>query len=909
MKKFWIIMLVLILCLSVLPYAVTAADGYVEINSVNFPDESFREYVTKLDEDGDGYLSVYERSIRAINFDPLYSSTGMISDATGIEYFTELEEVSLTDCYLKSLDVSMLTKLFRLNLARNKNIDLSQCSFPTSLIELNVTECEINELDLSGLTQLKELYCGVNNLSSLSLDGMTALTRLDLKRNNLTSIDLSDATSLLDLYVTSNQLTELSLENNPQLRDIDAANNLLTELDLSKLTKLDYAQFSGNLLEKVNLGDCITRWLWVDNNCLTSLDLDGYTQIDNLRVAGNTRRIVVGEDGEIDMSELGNVAKMSNFVGGTLSGNILTVGSGITTVTYDYDTGYNNTVMTVTLNIVWGKKHCVCAGSTDIGDHVAHNDIIFEPWFDNDSMPTVGGSYVLAGDVTLADTWEVNEDTVLCLCGQTLTGSGDAMVIFVNSGATLTICDCEEIQGKITGGKEGGIYAAGNLNLYGGEITDNGFTQPFGCGGGVYSVGTFNMYGGKIWNNTAENGGGVYQIGIFNMYGGHVCQNRSVNGPGGGVSNGGEFNLYGGTVHNNFGAEGGGIAVFEELNLYGGEIYLNTASICGGGIASKTMRTAGIVNLYGGKITNNTSPMGGGIYNAGELAVYGGTVTDNEITNLFFKEGVQASVDIKDESTKIGVTYGKDNTGVFGIGGKASLEYFYSDSDKYDIVVQGDDLAVVEHTHKWGEWKSNGDGTHSRVCDDYSTHTESVACSASDDANCATALLCECGYEITAATEHSLAVKGDKDGESHTLECTNEGCDHEEDEAHRFDQETATEEYLCSEASCTSPTSYYKSCRCGHKGTESFAVGEAAGHGETEIKDAKEATEDEAGYTGDTYCKTCGEKLAGGEELPKKQEAKPSTPATGDSHIISYLLIFVLSCAAAVIALLGKKKA
>ncbi len=40
-------------------------------------------------------------------------------------------------------------------------------------------------------------------------------------------------------------------------------------------------------------------------------------------------------------------------------------------------------------------------------------------------------------------------------------------------------------------------------------------------------------------------------------------------------------------------------------------------------------------------------------------------------------------------------------------------------------------------------------------------------------------------------------------------------------------------------------------------------------HGETEIRDAVEATADADGYTGDTYCKDCGAKIAEGETIPK----------------------------------------
>ncbi len=50
--------------------------------------------------------------------------------------------------------------------------------------------------------------------------------------------------------------------------------------------------------------------------------------------------------------------------------------------------------------------------------------------------------------------------------------------------------------------------------------------------------------------------------------------------------------------------------------------------------------------------------------------------------------------------------------------------------------------------------------------------------------------------------------------------------------------------------------------------------------GGTEIKNAKEATESEKGYTGDTYCKGCGKKIADGEEI--STTATAPAPQTGD---------------------------
>ena len=47
---------------------------------------------------------------------------------------------------------------------------------------------------------------------------------------------------------------------------------------------------------------------------------------------------------------------------------------------------------------------------------------------------------------------------------------------------------------------------------------------------------------------------------------------------------------------------------------------------------------------------------------------------------------------------------------------------------------------------------------------------------------------------------------------------------------HSFDREVTEHEYLKSAATCTVPAVYYKSCKCGEKGTETFTSGDALGH-------------------------------------------------------------------------------
>ena len=56
------------------------------------------------------------------------------------------------------------------------------------------------------------------------------------------------------------------------------------------------------------------------------------------------------------------------------------------------------------------------------------------------------------------------------------------------------------------------------------------------------------------------------------------------------------------------------------------------------------------------------------------------------------------------------------------------------------------------------------------------------------------------------------------------------GCNDKTKHPHAFTAETATNEYLCSKATCTEKAKYYYSCECGEKGTETFDYGSPLGH-------------------------------------------------------------------------------
>ena len=103
------------------------------------------------------------------------------------------------------------------------------------------------------------------------------------------------------------------------------------------------------------------------------------------------------------------------------------------------------------------------------------------------------------------------------------------------------------------------------------------------------------------------------------------------------------------------------------------------------------------------------------------------------------------------------------------------------------------DVTLSALGHDWGAWTSNGDGTHTRNCTKDSSHTEDGTCSGGT-ATCTERAICD----VCGGAYGDLA-------------------------AHDFTAEVAEENYLKSEATCTEPAVYYKSCKaCGltSEGTE-----------------------------------------------------------------------------------------
>jgi len=242
----------------------------VAINSTNFPDAIFRNYVL-LNYGSPGTTTISDATIA--NAKKINVSLKSITNLKGIEYFTALTDLDCSNNQLTSLDVSKLTNLTNLICFNNQltSLDVSKL---INLKELNCFKNQLSALDLSGLAELTRLNCNTNKIENLNVSGCTKFFDLACNYNQITALDLSVLTNLANLYCSDNLLTALNLSNLTNLHLLHCHNNQLSNLEVSNLTKLQELDCSNTNLSTLDVSQN-TQLLWLNcsNNKLSTLDL------------------------------------------------------------------------------------------------------------------------------------------------------------------------------------------------------------------------------------------------------------------------------------------------------------------------------------------------------------------------------------------------------------------------------------------------------------------------------------------------------------------------------------------------------------------------------------------------------------------------------------------------------------
>ena len=445
-------------------------------------------------------------------------------------------------------------------------------------------------------------------------------------------------------------------------------------------------------------------------------------------------------------------------------------------------------------------SHPVCGSSCTDGN--SHDNLEFTELTGSENDLKIGGKTIQktdnnfelpAGNYYLSNSFEPNYsilvkgNVTICLNGSNINMKSAGNVFKVDEGGTLTLTDCKgssSISHSDVEWGRGVLVSKGTFNMYGGKICNNkcaSNTQTSGAGvwvdKGTFNI--FNMYGGEIsGNNVSSMGGAVCSLGIFNMYGGSITGNTADRFGGGVLVYDGTFNMFDGTISGN--------------KVTGA----TTESHGGGGV---WVHSDGTFCMKGGSITGNTAypyynkANGGGVYCQGSLELSGSPVieenkfTTGESNNLVSYSYKTKITDTLNSDAKIYV-YMKDtstqNQTLATVDPRVSSfdakNIFYCDNASFvaDFDAANNTIKWTAHTHDWGAWTSNGDGTHTRICLSDTSHTETADCSGGT-ATCQSKAVCTtCGGEYGDFALHDFDVSswGYKGADGHAHVCKTAGC-------------------------------------------------------------------------------------------------------------------------------------
>ena len=285
----------------------------VLINTKNFDDKCFREYVKQFDENKDGKLSEKERnSVKYMNL-----NSESLHNLHGIGWFKGLEVLNIAECRniksynatnnpnLRELICWEATNLKTITISKNTKMEKLDCSYSAvekldltknaKLTNLNVAGCKITTLNMSKNTKLENLDVSDNQLKTLSLKNNSDLKQMSCWNNpNLKTIDVTACKNLeiLDCSECVN-LEKLDVTQCGKLKRLECWSDYkLKTINLTKNPALEYLDCSYNEIKNLNLSK--NKEL-KDLNCeqcaLTALNLSYNNKLENIKTEGNMLRV------------------------------------------------------------------------------------------------------------------------------------------------------------------------------------------------------------------------------------------------------------------------------------------------------------------------------------------------------------------------------------------------------------------------------------------------------------------------------------------------------------------------------------------------------------------------------------------------------------------------------------------
>lgn len=443
------------------PAPVYAGDESVAIDEINFPDGTFRTYVsTNFDSNNDNILS--EDEIQQIT--EIDVSGQSVTSLTGIEHFFALEDLDCgVNAGITELDVSSNTALIHL-ICRMTSITKLDVGSNTLLEDLQCDNTQIADLDVTNNHALEQLSCYATNIASLDVTNNTALRLFTFSDTRIASIDLTRNTALEQLICDKTPIKTLDLSQNRALKQLQCADTQITSLNVSNNTALQRiycknTDISGlDVTKNTNL-----EILSCDNTKLAWLDIGTAVNLYYILLPNTVSIDLSLTDSSFNIEEIFpgiTVSHMTITSGAELDGNMVKGEFGVPIV-YEYDCGTSLSGQSQKLNVTLNLSPKAQDSTITIGD--------LDRTYNGEAVSlTEGTDYTITGsDGTITFTY-YQQDT-----DGNWTALSTAPVEAGNYKVTITAAETDQFSG-ISGTKEFTIKKA--LNSWINDLSISGWT-------------------------------------------------------------------------------------------------------------------------------------------------------------------------------------------------------------------------------------------------------------------------------------------------------------------------------------------------------------------------------------------------------------------------------------------------
>ena len=175
--------------------------NYSNAQQTYVPDDVLEQYL--IDQGYDTVLDDYVLTNNIINITEIDLGAKGVSDLTGIEDFTALVTLDISEnTLLNSVNINSNTALINLN-AWNTSISNINLSNNTALEYLNIYNTLISNIDVSNNTSLDYISIASTSISELDISNNTLLNYLNVSQTNLSNLNVTNSAAL-DFLLANN---------------------------------------------------------------------------------------------------------------------------------------------------------------------------------------------------------------------------------------------------------------------------------------------------------------------------------------------------------------------------------------------------------------------------------------------------------------------------------------------------------------------------------------------------------------------------------------------------------------------------------------------------------------------------------------------------------------------------------